>query len=260
MVFGIDNISYAGIAEPISYSELLTVEHLPTAFWHLKVTYRIEDTYLGTQEVKFGESLANLDYPEIPDKEGCYGVWPDYSDQVMTGNLLIEGTYMDTVTVVESSEKADSGAIDWQKPYALVEQTFTEDTVLNVKLSDQTPPETTNGKEYVIYDILLENANIGTTETFAIRLLNPYDGGAQVWGLLNGNWSELSSKTRGQYLQVEMTGSKEAFCIVEEKSHTLLIIVAVAAGAVVLLLIVYFMKRARRKLAARSANRHTDFS
>lgn len=248
-IFGIDNISYAGIAEPISYSELLTVEHLPTAFWHLKVTYRIEDTYLGTQEVKFGESLANLDYPEIPAKEGFYGVWPDYSDQVMTGNLLIEGTYMDTITVVESSEKAESGTIDWQKPYALVEQTFTEDTVLNVKLSDQTPPKEANGKEYVIYDISLENGNIGDGETFAVRLLNPYGDNVKIWGFTHGSWRELKSKARGQYMQVEMTGPKEAFCIMQEKSKTLLIIFAVTAGVIVLVLISYFLKRAKRRLS-----------
>ena len=249
-IFGIDNISYAGIAEPISYNELLTVENLPTDFWHLKVTYRIEDTYLGTQEVKYGQSLANLNYPEIPVKEGYYGVWPDYSDQIMTCNLLIEGAYVDTVTVVESSEKTDTYAESWQKPYALVEQTFTEDTTLNVALSDQMPPKEASGKDYVIYDIALENANIEAQETFAIRLLNPYGENAQVWGFLNGNWAKLDSKTRGQYLQVEMTGSKEAFCIVNEKTNTLLIIVIIVTGAAILLLIAYLLKRIKRRLSA----------
>ena len=250
-LFGIDNISYAGIAEPISYNELLTIEHMPTAFWHLKVTYRIEDTYLGTQEVKFGESLANLDYPNIPAKEGYYGVWPDYSDRVMTCNLLIEGTYMDTVTVVESSEKTDSESAGWQKPYALVEQTFTEDTVLNVTLGNQTPPEEAIDRDYVIYDISLENADIGANESFAIRLLNPYSENVQVWGYLNGDWMKLDSKARGQYLQVAMTGSKEAFCIVAEQTKTLLIIVVIAAGAAILLLIAYSLKRVKYKLASR---------
>ena len=244
-MFGIDNISYAGVAEPISYSELLTVEYLPTAFWHLKVTYRIEDTYLGTQEVKFGESLANLDYPEIPAKKGYYGVWPDYSDRVMTCNLLIDGSYMDTVTVVESSEKTDSVTENLHKPYALVEQIFTKDTLLNVTLSDQTPPEEASGKDHVIYDVVLENANIGANESFAIRLLNPYGEHAQIWGFLNGNWIKLDSKIRGQYLQVEMTGDKEVFCIVEEKINVLLIIIVSAIGVALLLLIAKFIKRTK---------------
>ena len=244
-IYGIDNISYAGVAEPISYNELLTVKNLPTDFWHLKVTYRIEDTYLGTQEVKFGESLANLNYPDIPVKEGYYGVWPDYSDRVMTCNLLIDGSYMDTVTVVESLEKSDSATESWQKPYALVEQTFTKDTLLNVTLSDQAPPEAASSKDYVIYDVVLENTDIGAKDSFAIRLLNPYGERAQVWGFLDGNWTKLDSKTRGQYLQVEMTGDKEVFCITKDKINVFLIIVVTAIGAALILLITFFIKRAK---------------
>ena len=158
---------------------------------------------------------------------------------------------MDTVTVVESSEKTGSESTGWQKPYALVEQTFTEDTVLNVALGDQTPPEEAVGKDYVIYDISLENADIGAKESFAIRLLNPYGENVQIWGYLNGDWMKLDSKTRGQYMQVEMTGSKEAFCIATEKTNPVLIIVVIAAGAAILLLIAYSLKRVKYRLASR---------
>ena len=245
--YGIDNISYAGIAEPISYQELLTVEHLPTDFWHLKVTYRIEDVYLGSQEVKFGESLSVLDYPEIPAKEGYYGVWPDYSDQFMTGNLLIEGSYVDTVTVVESLEKTETEASIRQKPYALVEQTFTKDTILNVTLDNQTPPEEAGGKDHIIYDISLENGNIQNTDISAIRLLNPYGKKAQVWGCLDGKWSRLESKIRGEYLQVEMTGPKETFCIIDTSSNIVLLLTLAVCAAIVILLIIRLTKRKRSR-------------
>lgn len=254
--YGIDNISYAGIAEPISYQELLTVEHLPTDFWHLKVTYRIEDVYLGSQEVKFGESLSVLDYPEIPVKDGYYGVWPDYSDQFMTGNLLIEGSYVDTVTVVESSEKTETEESVRQKPYALVEQTFTEDTILNVVLDNQTPPNEADGKDHIIYDISLENGNIQNTDTFAIRLLNPYGKKAQVWGCLDGKWSRLESKIRGEYLQVEMTGSKETFCIIDTSSNIVLLLILAVCAVIVILIIIRLVKRKRSK--SKNDNRQHD--
>ena len=254
-IFGIDDISYAGMAEPISYEELLTVEQLPTAFWHLKVTYRIEDTYLGTQEVAYGESLATLDYPQIPAKDGYYGAWPDYSDRIMTGNLLIDGSYVDTVTVVQSTqtEDTDSAAAPvWQKPYALVEQTFTEDTVLNATLSDLTPPDNVSEKDqYVIYDITLENGGISPTDTFAVRLLNPYGDKAAVWGYLDGRWSLLDSKVRGQYLQVDMTGDNESFCIVQNRSYLPYLIAAAAAAAVILLLAILLIKHRKKKRGSR---------
>lgn len=248
-IYGIDNISYVDVAEPIAYDELLIIENLPTQFWHLKVIYRIEDEELGTQEVRFGESLANLEYPEIPEKEGYYGVWPDYSDQRMVGNLVVKGEYKENVTVVESNARAMADRTgEQERPYALVEQIFTEDTVLNAGLSDRTPPDAARGMEYVIYDVSLENSEIGDEDSFAIRIYNPYED-AVVWGCVDNQWTELESKQRGLYIQVSMKGTKESFCVVENKSYKMWLIAA-GAGAVVLVLIAVHVIRVRRKKKA----------
>lgn len=245
-VYGIDNISYVGVAEPISYEELLTVENLPIEFRHLKVTFRVDDLYLGTQEVKFGEKLSDLTYPEIPKREGYYGVWPDCSDQVMTGNLLITGEYKEDVTVVESGGSASGTGGEISKPYAMVEQSFTEDTVLKAVIGDEEPPEQIRGREYVIYDITLENAEIGVGDTFAIRLYNPYQD-AEVWGYAEGAWTELESKARGSYLQVDMKGTKQSFCVAEKGSGKWIIPAGTAGGAALLLLLVLWRKTAKTR-------------
>ncbi len=246
-LYGIDNISYTGIAEPISYEELLTVMNLPTQFRHLKVTFRVDDLYLGEQEVGFGESLAGLDYPAMPTKEGYYGVWPDCSDRVMTGNLLIRGEYKEDVTVVQSegSQKTETEG-EREKPYALVEQRFTEDTVLHAVLSDREPPEKAHGKEYVLYDITLENAQIREGDTFAVRLLNPYKE-ASVWGCKDDVWTELESKMRGQYLQVDMTGTEQTFCIMERSSGTWMAMGYAAGVLIALILIAVLVKKVSAK-------------
>lgn len=244
-LYGIDNISYVGIAEPISYAELLMVENLPTAFRHLKVIFRVDDLYLGTQEVGFGESLAGLDYPAIPEKEGYYGIWPDCSGEIMTGNLLVRGEYKEDVTVVQSNNVQDmetEGGI--AKPYALVEQRFTENTVLNAVISDMEPPEQAAGKENTIYKITLENAKISDTDTLAVRLYNPYDDAA-VWGYRDGAWTELESKKRGQYLQVNMTGAEQFFCIAEHGSGSG-IVLAGGAGAAALLVLAAALIKGRK--------------
>lgn len=255
-LYGIDNVSYIGVAEPISYEDLLAIEGLPNEFWHLKVTYRIEDTYLGTQELKFGESLANLNYPSIPEKDGFYGVWPDYSDRVMTGNLFIEGEYKDNVIVVESSEKTDNVTDSgYQKPYALVEQVFTTDTVLNVELSDMAPPAEAADKNYVIYDISLENGGIKEDEAFAIRILNPYED-AQVWAYRDDSWTQLESKARGQYLQVDMIGANDTFCVVEVKSFTLIIAICAVAAALVIIILILIIKKIKKQIKKRKAKKY----
>lgn len=247
-IHGIDNISYIGVAEPIAYSDLLTVEQLPTQFWHLKVIYKVDDTYLGSEEVKYGTKLDHLNYPQIPGKEGFYGVWPDVSDKTMGGTFVVEGTYKDNVTVVQSDGDADGTQEGQrQKPYALVEDIFTEDTVLNVKMSDMTPPDEVGGKQCVVYEVTLENSGIRETDTFALRILNPYED-AVVYGYKDGVWTECENKSRGQYLQVTMTGTQEYFCVVENKSGLVVMIVcAAAAAAVIVVLIVVKKKRSARR-------------
>lgn len=240
-VYGIDNISYTGIAEPITYRELLTVEKLPTQFRHLKVIYKIEDTYLGVEEVAYGTPLTALNYPEIPQKDGYYGVWEDVTGKTMSGTLLVEAQYKENVTVVQSAggETADAG--DHKKPYALVNDAFTENTVLNAVISDIAPPDNAARRDYVVYEVSLENGGIGETDSFAIRLLNPYEE-AVVWGYRNGAWTKLESKVRGQYLQVDMIGTNEVFCLVDESADIVLIVCGAAAGAVVLVLVVLLLK------------------
>lgn len=251
-IHGIDNISYIGVAEPMNYSDLLTVEQLPTQFWHLKVIYKIEDTYLGSEEVKYGEKLDKLNFPQIPAKEGFYGAWPDVSEQRMGGTFVVEAAYKDNVTVVQSSGDAagtDEGA--WKRPYALVEDLFTEDTSLTARISDKTPPEEADGKQHVVYEVTLENGGISETDSFALRLLNPYEK-AVVYGCAGEVWTELESKSRGQYLQVDMTGTQEYFCIVEETTNKLLIIGGSAAAAVVLLMLAALRKRSARRKQQRA--------
>lgn len=244
-LYGIDNISYVGIAEPLSYQELLSVAGLPNAFRHLKVIYRVDDEYLGTEEVAFGESLDNLHYPQIPQKDGCYGVWPDYSGKVMTGNLVMNAEYRDNVLVVESDEKTAGSDGGYEKPLALIEQTFTEDTRLTVSASDETAPQQAAGKEYVMYHIALEN--IGENAAgFEVRLLNPYQD-AVVWGITDNVWTKQDCKPRGQYLQVSMTGTEETFCIVRQRSHVFIIIAAVVITALTVLLITALIRLLGKK-------------
>ena len=255
-LYGIDNISYVGIAEPLSYQELLTVVGLPNAFRHLKVIYRVDGEYLGTEEVAFGEILDNLHYPEIPAKDGYYGVWPDYSGAVMDGNLVIDAEYHENVLVVESNEKTQGPEGTPEKPYALIEQVFTEDTRLTVSMSNEKAPEQTAGREYVMYHVLLENSGKSSTDRFALRLLNPYED-AEVWELKDGVWTKQDYKSRGQYLQVEMTGVEKTFCVVRRNSYMIIIAVAVAGIAALVLLVTVPVKLLKKQTVRRQSKSKT---
>ncbi len=252
-VHGIDNISYTGVAEPISYQDLLAVGGLPAQFRHLKVIYKIEDTYLGSEEVAYGERLDKLNFPQIPGKEGFYGEWPDVSDLTMNGTVVVEAEYKDNVTVVQSGASETGGnESQWQRPLALVEDIFTEDTILNAAISDRTPPEEAAEKRSVVYEVTLHNGGIKEKDSFALRILNPYED-AVVYGYKDGSWTVLESKSRGQYLQVDMTGMQQYFCVVENTSNKMVLIICASAAVAVLILMTVLVKKGRARRKRRKA-------
>jgi hypothetical protein len=141
-----------------------------------------------------------------------------------------------------------------EKPLALVEDRFTEETILNAQISDIEGPGEALVKENVIYEISIDNSGLGENDTFSIRLLNPYDD-AVVYGYKNGEWTQLESKQRGQYLQVQMTGTEEYFCIVNTKSNTVAVIVTAAVAAVILIILISLAKKNRLRRKQKKLNK-----
>lgn len=267
-LYGIDCISYDGIAQPISYEEMLEIEGIPQAFRHLKITYRTEDQVLGYEEVAYGDSLDHLTYPEIPEKEGYYGVWEDVSGQRMTGNRVLEAEYVEKVSVVQSdahaeqtvaAEESDEKRSPRKKPYALVESSFTGDAVLHVSTDEETgfdlpAPEGVEGN-HRIYFITLENADVQPDQETALRLYNPYGDDVELWHYEEeSGWQQEELVSRGEYLQTTLTGDSGIYCIVEKKPNVMLYAVlgGCSGGVLLLLLLRKAIKKHRQKRQEKS--------
>ena len=267
-LYGIDGISYDGIAQSISYEEMLEIEGIPQAFRHLKITYRTEDQVLGYEEVAYGDSLDHLTYPEIPEKEGYYGVWEDVSGQRMTGNRVLEAEYVEKVSVVQSdahaeqtvaAEESDEKRSPRKKPYALVESSFTGDAVLHVSTDEETgfdlqAPEGVEGN-HRIYFITLENADVQPDQETALRLYNPYGDDVELWHYEEeSGWQQEELVSRGEYLQTTLTGDSGIYCIMEKKPNVMLYAVlgGCSGGVLLLLLLRKAIKKHRQKRQEKS--------
>ncbi len=250
-IHGIDGISYIGVAEPIEYDKLLETRGLPVDFKQLRVTFRVDDIYVGRQTLSYGEPLSQLKFPATPFREGYYVVWPDLSDEVMTGNIVVNGEYVNNVTSVESSEKDGSG-----KSYAIVSDNFTDATSLSVTSSKMELPSEAHMKENVIYKLSVSDVSDVTSNEINVRLLNPYDK-VKLYRFDGVTWAEIEYTTKGSYVQTVLDGTEGEFCLVNEAINPM-IYVAVGGGAAGVILLVVLVKvvkagknrRKRKKLAA----------
>ena len=135
---GIDGVSYAGKAEPISYESLMAEENAPEEFGKFTLTYIADDTLAGRVSCKYGEPLSGLAVPSVPQKPGYYGEWEPVGEDTITFDHVLKAVYTPHVTTVESSARRDD-----VRAVILAEGTFHEDTELSAeKLSEEKDRET----------------------------------------------------------------------------------------------------------------------
>lgn len=135
---GIDGVSYAGKAEPISYESLMAEENAPEEFGKFALTYIADDTLAGRVSCKYGEPLSGLAVPSVPQKPGYHGEWEPVGEDTITFDHVLKAVYTPHVTTVESSARRDD-----VRAVILAEGTFHEDTELSAeKLSEERDRET----------------------------------------------------------------------------------------------------------------------
>ena len=246
---GIDGVSYIGIAEPVTYKELLETEGLPLRFRHLQLTFVADDKLVNRMEVEYGKPLEDVEFPKAPPIEGSYGVWPDVSNMTMSGNITLEAEYYDNITTLSSAQiitSEEDSKENPDKPYAYIDGIYTGDAALNVSLLEQTAQETKAhvGKNApsVSYEITVEGTDLAHDVVSKVRIYNPYEKVKCVMENTDGGWEEISYKEYGRYIQIDMHGDNGKYCIVSKDSGNGWIIY-VAAGAAVLLIIVIVIRR-----------------
>lgn len=249
---GIDCVSYVGLAQPVTYEELLETVGLPVEFRHLKITFVAEDRIVDQMEVKYGKPLSQVTFPEAPKMSGSYGKWPDVSDRIMESNLTLEAEFYDTITTLPSVETvlaAEAGQP--KKPYAYIDGFYTDEAKLQVDVAEWTASET---KEQGVrpvstataYKVRLSNADVEPDTSLKLRLYNPYEEIKAVFVKAGDEgWQEISYQEYGQYIQVEMQGEEAEYCILSGESNYMWILF-VAAGAVVLFLILLIREKKLR--------------
>ena len=72
---GLNRRSVAGQAEPITFSELQSRQALPLAMQRLTLRFVVDDETVFSTRFAYGDSFAQEDFPELPQKEGCFAAW-----------------------------------------------------------------------------------------------------------------------------------------------------------------------------------------
>lgn len=239
-VAGVDGVSYAGSAQPITYDALRALPNIPAEFAAFTLTLKAEEEIVQEIPFTYGQDLGKLSLPPVPEKEGFYGRWPDFDASGRNSDIILEAVYTPWVTLVASEEQEGKLAL------ALAEGRFTEEAALHVRpaaLSSTAPTEGT------LWDIILTGADLGPDDEVTLRLLNRTGGKAEVRRYQDGQWVRLDAGTNGSYLIVTVRGTYGTFHIAPAQGNGLALAAAFAAAVLALLAALRLRKR-KRKTAA----------
>lgn len=242
-IHGIDNISYAGVADRVSYEDVMAMEDIPDGFHRVTVTFETEDGVQKEKQIAYGGSIVESDYPTVLEKEGFYVEWPPVEElRDIRENLTVTAEYVPWTKTVAGQEKAGNG-----KPLLLVVGEFYEDTELVMKETD--------GLEELGEDVTLAYAYAWSLtsereksydQVEAHFLIPEADGMVNVYTKQNGNWIKLVTETDGSYLAAELPYGADFAVVVEPEDMTRYLVMG-GTVAVLVLIIVIVWRRKKRK-------------
>jgi len=241
-IAGIDGISYAGIAQPISFEALRALPDIPAEFAAFTLTLKAEEETIKQIPFTYGQDLSKLELPSVPEKEGFYGTWPAFDTSGLSSDITLEAVYTPWVTLVASEEQEGKLAL------ALAEGQFTEEAALHVRPASMAP---TAAETW--WDVTLDGTDLGPEDEVTLRLLNPAGGRAEVRQFRDGVKQDIrvDAKTNGSYLVFTMTGTSGTFRVVPAQDYGPLLILPAAGVLLALLGALRIKKRKKSKAAAK---------
>lgn len=248
-IHGIDDISYAGVADRVSYEELMEREDIPEGFKRVTIVFETEDGILEETEIAYGGSVSSADYPKVPEKEGCYVEWPkEETLKDVKKNLTITAEYIPWVESVASSGETEAG-----KPVLLVAGEFYKDTKLTLEASGG--PEELDNEAVLAYAYSWKLSGEREKEFETLEAHFAVPEGAErvsVWVQKDGSWAEAEAKEDGSYVVADLPYGA-AFAVVTQPTadHSYLIVIGVAALLVVVLIVWRYRKNKAGKTAGK---------
>lgn len=240
---GIDNISYEGTAEQISYEDAIQIEGIPDGFHRVSILFEVEDEVLEQREIAYGASLTVSDFPQVAEKEGCYVKWPEESEFTnIQKNLTITAEYVPWLESIASKEKTQDG-----KPIFIAVSEFYENTKLVLEPIEGPDSVDKNADLAYAYAWKLSGDKPKNYEMIEAHLIKPEtEDNVHVWVRENNKWNEVSAEEDGSYLVITIPYGADVAIVTQEKKLSLLVVLTGIAAVILGAGMIFIKKRKRR--------------
>lgn len=236
---GIDGVSYAGKAEPISHEEMLRRTDVPESFKDVSVNFIGPDGGVFTVTVPFGGRVETL--PEVPRYGLSYWKWDDFENEAICFSLTVRGRYCSPRKTI---------ATEGDRPKFLAEGNFYEDQVL---LAEECVPEDPAKLLPDVKDFRVLEAwrlSVEGPLRLTVHMKTAEDGRLYAYGE-DGQYTEIGYTRDGSYVVFELENGARFLYVKDMTDRFPLDRICIGGGVLLLLIIVLAVRRSRRKKKAK---------
>ena len=231
---GVDGIGYEGGATPLSYEEFCSRQNVPEAFSRFRIVFQADGKEITSYECGYGEAMPVDQIPAVPEKDGCYGSWPEFDYDNITGNKILEAVYEEWMSSIAAEETSDSG-----RPLLMAKGDFYPETKLYLDR---------DGDNYT-YSVKNSTSDGETAYDgeLMLRVFCTDADNAQIEVEQNREFVAVDSEVVGSYREFK-ADAEGTFRVAEsEQSGKLKIILPIAGGAAAALLLILIAVKAVKK-------------
>lgn len=238
---GIDGVSYAGQAEPLSFEDFAALtgqEGLPEAFRTIVLTFKADGAVVASETVDYGGSFDAARAPAVPAKDGCTAAWADFQTENIRFDQVVEAVYTPLSTVVAGSELREDG-----RPILLAEGSFGSGD-LTMNASDAAPLAT--GKHTESWQFTLPES---AGESWQMHYLPAGKNTAVYLRTADGSWRRADTTEDGSYLVFTVQPGEDTLAAVEQPELPVPLLAGGIAAALLLLAVAALVRRKHKNHA-----------
>lgn len=243
---GIDGVSYSSKAEPVSDEEFMEIESLPDRFKELTVLFTAEGSTVAELKAMFGEPLDEKYIPEVPEKAGFTGYWPECDLTELRSDLTLDALYYPK----QSSLASDNVRPDSPQSILLLEGSFDDRARLTLTEYPSYPPEVTGCETVETWSYSISdnrNENCQYTVHFLAPAVKDKNSLLYIYAMDGDMWVRAKVSENGSHLTFNGRGNEGAFAVVKVPARNMLLYTVIASAAAVAVAVAAVLLLKKRK-------------
>lgn len=251
---GIDGISYGSKAEPLSDEEFMELENLPIRFKELTVIFTADGAEVAEVKGMFGEPLDEKYIPEVPEKAGFTGYWPECDLTELRSDLTLDAQYFANQSSL-ASENVRPGS---PQSILLLQGSFDDRATLTLEEYPDYPPEisgcvTVETWSYSIRDNRNENCE------YSVHFLAPTQENKNtllyIYVMDGDMWVRARTSESGSHIVFNSRGNEGAFAVVEVPARNTLLYAAIGVSAAAVVAAAVLLLRKKKSAKSKAASK-----